>query len=116
MKFSRSEPDLTFDVAKFLSETGVWEIGIRKLLYGLEVCGNPVGDDACTFFYPAGNDGVFTLTLLATIINILAKYPENVTYQQIEKDFPKYEIKPINRDPYCWKRLQEMAEGDRSVE
>ncbi len=101
MKFSLVDSDLDFDVAKFLSETGKWEVGIRRLLFGLEVCGNPVGNDAYTFFYSAGNDGVFAVTLFATVINILEKYSEDVTTRQIEKDFPKYEVKPINRDPYC---------------
>ena len=84
---------------------------MRRMLFGVRVCGNPVGDISYAFDYCAGDDEVFALILFATISRILEKYPEDVTFKRIHQDFPKYEIKPINLDPYCWKQLQEMAEA-----
>ncbi len=109
MNFSRTEPDENFDILRCLSEEGKWEFGVRQMLFGVRICGNPVGDGCYTFDYCAGNDMVFALQLFATVARILDLYPEDATPRQIQRDFPKYEIKPINRDPYSWERLQEMA-------
>lgn len=116
MKFTKTEPNIDFDILRCVSETGKWEFGIRRMLYGVRICGNPVGNGAYTLDYCAGDDEVFALTLFATVATILEDYAEDVTTQQIKRDFPAFEIKPVNRDPYCWKRLQEMAgveESDR---
>ncbi len=112
MKFTKTEPDENFDVLRCISETGKWEIGIRRVLYGLNICGNPVHDDCYSFHYPAGDNRGFALVLFATVFRILERYPEDVTLKQIQQDFPKYEVQPIDKDPYCWKRLQEMAEEE----
>ena len=109
MKFTKAEPDRNFDVLRCVSETGKWEFGIRRLLYGLSICGNPCQDDCYSFHYPAGDNEGFALVVFATVFRILEKYPEDVTLKQIQKDFARYEIQPIGKDPHCWKRLQEMA-------
>lgn len=112
MKFTKIDPNENFDILRYVSENEKWEFGIRRVLFGVRICGNPVGDWCYSFDYCAGDDEVFALALFATIAKILEKYPENVTVKQIQQDFPNYEIKPINRDPYCWKRLQEISKSN----
>lgn len=109
MRFTKALANENFDVLRCVSENSVWELGIRSVLFGIRICANPVGDDCYWLGYCAGDDFGFALVLLATVAKILEQYPENTDPQQIKLDFPKYDIKPINRDPYCWRRLQEMA-------
>ena len=109
MKFTKTEPDENFDILRCVSENNKWEIGMRRMLFGVRICGNPVGDCCYAFDYCAADDQIFAIELFATVVNILEKYPETTTARQLQDNFPRYEVKPINRDPYCWKRLQEMA-------
>ncbi len=115
MKFTRTEPNKDFDIIRCVSENNKWEIGIRQMLFGVRICGNPTGNGAYSFDYCAGDDQLFALELFAAVVNILERYTEETTSTQIRIDFPPYEIKPINKDPYCWKRLQEMAENEDEI-
>lgn len=109
MKFHRVEPNQVIHQCRCLSEEEKWEIGFRQMLFGVRVSLSRIGDEFYTLDYCAADDVGFALLLFATILQILDRYPEDVTPQQLERDFPRYEIKPINRDPHCWPRLQQMA-------
>lgn len=117
MKFHPAPANDIIHSARALSEQGKWEFGFRQMIFGVRVSLSRIGDCAYTLDYCAADDPGFALLLYATMLAILERYPEDVAPYQLERDFPSYEIKPINRDPQCWPRLQEMAaevlESDR---
>lgn len=112
MQFNSVEPDINYDIMKFRSTEGRWEMGLRSVLFGVRVRLSQVGSGWCVLDYCAGNDPGFALTLLAVVAKILERYQEEVSEATLENAFPGYERKPINRDPKCWNRLQEMAMED----
>lgn len=114
MKFTKTEPNEVFDAFRCISTNGKWEAGCRRMLFGIRVGLSRIGDCCYTLDYCSGDDPAFTLQLMATLIQILQQYSEDITPVQIQRDFPRYEVKPINRDPHCWQRLQEMAQSMES--
>ena len=109
MKFKPDSPNETLDVLRLVSENEVWELGYRQMLFGVRVSLSRIGDYWYTLDYCAGDNPEFALHLLLTVMQILKRYTEDVAGKQLERDFPKYDVKPIDRDPNCWKQLQEMA-------
>ncbi|HEY9657637.1 MAG TPA: hypothetical protein V6C65_04170 [Allocoleopsis sp.] len=91
-------------------------VGASAMLYGRRVALSRIGDGYYTLNYCAGSDTAFQAILLVTVMVILDRYPEDVTPRQIQDDFPSFQIKPINLDPYCWVRLQEMAQEKNNGE
>jgi molybdopterin-guanine dinucleotide biosynthesis protein A len=114
MRFTKVDSNDVFDVVRLLSAEGKWEVGCRRMLFGIRVGLSQLGGYTYSLDYCAGDNPVFTLELLAIVLKILERYPEDATQRQIEDEFPGCLIKPIDRDPYCWTRLQEMAQEVRS--
>ena len=115
MNFSSAEPDEDLNIMRFTSENGVWELGIREVLYGYRINLNwmkPVPSYGEPHYhvldYCGGADEAFVLQLLATVHLILSGIPETVTAQDIKRTFPGWKVRPIHKDP-CWVKLQEMA-------
>lgn len=111
MKFQRSTPNETYPIIRFVSLENRWELGFCPMMFGIRVCLSQVNSPLITLTYCAGPNEGFALLLLATIATILQPYPETVTERQLQDDFPRYSIKPINLDPVCWPRLMEMSEA-----
>lgn len=102
---------------RWASENNIWEIGLRPMLYGVRVSVGRINPECgCalvyTLDYCAGDDEDFLLNLLATLLILMTALPESILPQQLERLFPTYQIKPINKDPDCWKRLQQLARLD----
>jgi hypothetical protein len=108
MKFTLTTPNENFLLRRFVSEQGLWEFGLRAMMFGVRVSLSRVSDAWYTLDYCAGDDPGFVLILLATVAVILERYPETIAPSQLEREFPHYEYKPINRDK-CWGKLQQMA-------
>jgi hypothetical protein len=109
MRFLPAEPNNVIHECRCVSEGGIWEFGFRQMMFGVRVSLSQTGDYFYTLDYCAADQKDFALLLFATVLIALEPYPEDVKPYQLQRDFPRFEIKPINRDPYCWKRLQEMA-------
>lgn len=109
MEFISAHPNEVIDRLRWQSLDGAWEIGLRQMLFGVRVSLSRIGDEVYTLDYCAGVDLLFAATLLATICKILERYPESIAPEQLQRDFPGYTVRPIDRDPYCWSRLQAMA-------
>src|SRR5436309_442192 len=115
MKFRRAIPDENFDVLKFVSAEGRWELGLRSHLFGaVRVLLSKTGSQWINVEYCAGDDFVFQLELLDAVGIILMQFPESVSGGDIEAFFPGYETKPINRDP-CWRKLCELRDRIASI-
>jgi hypothetical protein len=109
MNFTKAESNQNFPAGRWVSENQIWEIGFLPVMYGVRVKVSLVGSNWVTLNYCAGADKEFALILLATVTQILMALPESITEDEIHRLFPKFEIKPIDRDPYCWERLKELA-------
>lgn len=111
MKFPHKlEPDANLNLLRFGSEEGKWEMGIRRMMFGFRVSLNKVGEPWYTLDYCASDDQAFLFELLVMLTILLDRYPEDVTEQHLQKDFPRYEFKPIKYDS-AWGKLYKMAHG-----
>ncbi len=108
MKLIKTEPNENFDLARYVSENGEWEMGLMSMIYGVRVCGNRVGSFAHVFYYCAGADRGFISVLLLVMISILQSLPESISERELKRMLPSYEVKPIINDP-CWGKLQQLA-------
>jgi hypothetical protein len=124
MIFQKVEPDLNFDVVKYSSRDGEWEIGVHRVIFGYRVCGNPIWEEwsknkgmaelvKCqhyTFNYCAGADMGFLQQLLVTMLTIFEVLPSTVTEREVMDMLPEFRRKPINIEgEECWPKLQELA-------
>jgi hypothetical protein len=78
-------------------------------LFGVRIAGNPVSSDIYTFEYCAGNNPTFAITLMQTMLAIFEALPEEIKEKEVRKILPSYSVKPIDRDPTCWKTLKQLA-------
>jgi hypothetical protein len=109
MKFHKTASDRNFLYGRWLSENGVWEIGLCPYAFGVRVRLGLVDSGFVNLDYCAGKETMVAIAILETVIKILEALPESTTGEQIERLFPGYEIKPIVRDPFCWPRLLELV-------
>lgn len=109
MEFSRTNPTPDLPILRLTSEQGRWELGLRPMLYGVRVSLGVIGDGGFCVDYCAGANAVFALELLVTMVMILRQFPEDMPWHELARQFPKYDVKPIDRDPHCWPQLQAMA-------
>ena len=108
MVFTLSAPDENY-FHRWVSTGGRWEIGFVQMMFGVRVRAGLCGHGWVALDYCAGDDHQFQLELLRTVMAALISFPEDVTERQIQDVFPRYDVKPINRDPTCWPELQRMA-------
>jgi hypothetical protein len=109
VKFSKSTPcaDHMLD-PRWVSENGVWEIGIFPVMFGKRVRAGIINSPCCVVDYCSGDDDDFLKELLVTMIIILESFDESVKEVDIERILPTYNVKPINLDP-CWAKLKKVA-------
>lgn len=116
MEFAKAKPNINFPVGRWVSEGGIWEIGFCPVLYGIRVRFGKVGSASVVLDYCAGDDKLFALELLGTMMQILSVFPESTAKQEISRLFPSFTIKPINQDPSCWERLKKLADEIRKIQ
>jgi hypothetical protein len=110
VKFRRVETDENFDFLKFVSEEGQWELGVFSVIYGRRVRLGRAGATWVNLDYCAGDNFLFCLELLDAVGTILSQFPENISGGDIERHFPGYDRRPIDRDP-CWEKLSAMRDA-----
>jgi len=110
MKFTRTDTDEHFSIARWESHEGRWEAGLVPMLFGVRVRVGKVGACFVVIDYCAGADVRFQLELLITVFRILFAIDEQITEDQLAAMMPRYQKRPINLDP-CWEELLEMAEA-----
>lgn len=109
MKFPhKTPPDINFDVLRLESENHVWEIGVRRVLYGYRVCMNRIDADCYLIDYCCGSDSALLLQTLAMVAKILEDIPEDATDKYISSISPYNQVKPVNKDS-VWSYLQERS-------
>ena len=110
MKFKAADPDENFSLARFLSDGGRWEIGLRPMLFGVRVSLGLVGGIGPAVDYCAGAKLDDQLNILSVVLAVLKKLPEEVNEREIRNSFPQQKIKPMFNDPACWEKLLALAE------
>lgn len=109
MQLFTTSTDENFPLLKFTSTNNRWEIGIKPMMFGVRVCGNPVGDRGYTFEYCAGSNPYFAVNLMQTMLAIFDALPEDIKSREVIEILPSYSVKPIDRDPTCWQELKRLA-------
>lgn len=109
MRFSETHPTVDFDLLRLTSETGVWEFGARRMLFGVRVSANRVGAGMYGMDYCAGNRHTDFQQLFAVCRLILEAQPETLTHAELEALLPGYTVRPVLNDHSCMARLCELA-------
>ncbi len=109
MNFQPVNPDANYFI-RFASETGRWECGLTRMLFGVRVRAGVAGTGGCVVDYCAGADRVFMFELLLVVVEILEALPESTTEAELSAMLPGHTVKPINQDPACWPQLQALRD------
>ena len=113
MKFNQIEPEdktKDYNLELWESENNIWQVRLDKVAFGCRV---HVTQRGLLFFqteYCAGADPLWQQALMTAIIQIVSKYPENISFEELEKIWPRWQIRPMFNDLKCWHQLCEMAE------
>lgn len=103
------DPDTTYHCV-WSSEGGVWSIGLWKVMFGVRVVAWCRGSVGSSVDYCAGDNPNFMAELLATVRTIFLHLPESISERDVVELMPRWEIRPIDRDP-CWPALQQLAQS-----
>lgn len=110
MMFNQAEVDENFDIMKWVSPGGIWELGYYRVMYGVRVRFGRAGEGYVLLDLCAGADRALQDVLLRYTMIILMPIAEDSTDRQITEAFPcvHSQIKPIDKD-VCWQQMQERA-------
>ncbi len=88
MKFTKA-PDTDNYHRRFVSENGIWEMGLPPRLFRWEVGFSKVGAVGPVMTYDCGEDLYTTLLCMQMLMVYLEKYTESATEEEILKRLPK---------------------------
>lgn len=108
MVFEQAPLTENFDMVRYVSKGGVWEVGLKQMLFGVRVRLGRVGDMGADLDYCAGADPEMQQTLLRTVMLIVLPVPETASVEELTAPFPRCRRKPVFLDP-CWPMLQDLA-------
>jgi hypothetical protein len=108
MNFTQTEPDINYPVKRMLSENGVWEFGIRRMIFGYRVSAGVVGEESYSIDYCCADDLGWLIQVAAIVLAILESLPETTPSREAEKLFPRQWTKPMVNDPECWAGLMQL--------
>lgn len=108
MIFTQVAKDENYDVVKYTSQGGRWDLGLKAMFFGVRLRFGLANYPVADLDYCAGDDIEFQLDLLRAVTLILLPVPEEITPREICDMFPKCRVKPVCLDP-CWDVLVRMA-------
>lgn len=109
MDFVRTVLDENYTVSKWVSTGGEWEMGHVAMLYGVRIRVSRTGAGWCNVDYCAADSPLHQFLIFEAVRTILRKVPEEIDDRTLEAMFPKYSVKPIQRDPTCFAELIDLA-------
>lgn len=112
MKFTQAAPTEGY-FQRWVSENGVWEHGLRRMIFGVRVSANPVGADCVVMDYCAGANLLDVVDLLGLTRTILEAQPESLTTRELRAMLPGWDRRPVVRDEACMAGLRQLAEAAR---
>jgi hypothetical protein len=115
--FQSVETDENFPIRKMRSlPAGLWEIGLRPMLFGVRVSMSRTGSQFITLDYCAGDDPQMQLILLGFVCGLCVYLPEEISENDLRAIFPKETIKPIWKDKECLESLFKLGDALRARE
>jgi hypothetical protein len=107
------DPHDSTNVARWQSPGARWVVRVTQVLYGFRVQVQERTDNlGFLVVYCAGRNRLTLLLLPAVVMTILDGLGEHATNEQVMKAFPEQNVKPMYRDPPCWRLLCSMAGVD----
>jgi hypothetical protein len=93
MKFNEAPTTQNFPDKRWVSEEGVWEIGLYPIVGGERLRLGKVGNGWLTIDYHTDEDDpAGALLLLSLVTEILKYFPESSTEKEIDEVFPSYRL------------------------
>jgi hypothetical protein len=89
---------------------GGWRIGLRRMLYGVRVFVDRVGDDCYTIDYCAGDMFSEIGFVLQLVLFALVPFEEDIGCGNLTQMFPFQNVKPIKNDLQCFNKLAALAQ------
>ena len=108
MIFTAAPLNENFDLGHWVSETGSWDFGLRRVLYGVRICASK-GEEYFVVDYCAGADAGHITFIRSLVQAILEGLPESVTAGAVEQLMPKWTRRPIHKDQDCLDALILLA-------
>jgi hypothetical protein len=109
MEFVQSVLDENYTLTKFVSTGGGWEMGHVRMLFGVRIRVSRTGAGWCNVDYCAADSPLHQILIFEAVRTILRKVPEDIDDRTLEEMFPKYTVKPIQRDETCFAELTALA-------
>ena len=106
MNFMKAEDTENY-MERRVSENGVWEFGIRPVLFGYRVAFGP--NNTCFYSYDyccADKPDLLKATHHA-LLRILESFPEEATEHEILAELPEWNRRPIDQDD-CFENLLKL--------
>lgn len=91
-----------------ISTDNRWFVGINRVMFGYRVVAWEENSYGPAVDYCAGDNSVFLMELLVTIVTILEYWSSDVNTEQVQKVMPTWKVRPINSDP-CWEQLKKLS-------
>lgn len=111
MKFTEAAPTEGYFM-RWVSENGIWEFGLRRMIFGVRVSANlvdaPWGEYAM-MDYCAGAKPRDISRLCRLGRTILEGQPESITGQELRAMLPGYAVRPVVKDEACMTALTRLA-------
>lgn len=102
MLFHKIEPNENVDLLAWENESGAFQLGFRRMAYGVRVSLSSVHGMGYDLDYCVGTNGLDAVILFAALWQSLACIDEGVGfYQALRAKFPYQQRKPIDQDPQC---------------
>ncbi|WP_295821109.1 hypothetical protein [uncultured Deinococcus sp.] len=115
MIFSPAPLTIDYDVLHLTSETGVWEFGVHRVMFGMRVCANWVGSGVYVMDYCAGDRLADVAILSGWCRAILEAQPETLTHAALEALLPGWDRRPVVLDDRCMRALASLAAQARGA-
>ena len=109
MKFTLSHTTEGLDVLREVSESGRWELGVWRVLYGYRIRAGVVDNGVFAVDYCTGSDMNHVSEVLGLVRVILSSLPEDVEGDEVHALMPGFQVKPIHNDKACVPRLMALA-------
>lgn len=114
MIFHKGEPNPHYDdfgyFNRLQSGNNLWGIACEFTIFGsLRVVVFPVNSLSITLNICAGNQAVHQEMIYQLVLEWLETFDESVKEWELQKEFPRFDIKPIYNDPNWPKNLKIIA-------
>ncbi len=113
MIFHETEPNINIDLLNWRSESGQFELGFRRVMYGCRVSLSDVAGGCYPIDYCLGLNTIQGVMVLSFVRHILYSVPDTdpvKTRRALKlKGFPIQVVKPIESDPETFAALLRMT-------